>query len=65
MTCHETNIRAMRKQLTGTGAIIRQIPLSKPKWEMTKITNRQNTMRTVGSYIPKGGHSATQTELKV
>ena len=36
-----------------------------------KITNRQNTMRTncylnrEGSYFPKGGHSATQTELKV
>ena len=38
----------MRKQRTGTGAIRRQIPLSKPKWEITKITNRQNTMRTNG-----------------
>ena len=38
------------------------IPLLKPKWEKTKITNRQNT---VGSYFPKGGHSAIQTELKV
>ena len=37
----------MKKQ-TGTGAIRRQIPPSKPKWEITKITNRQYTMKTIG-----------------
>ena len=51
----------MRKQRTGTEAIRRQIPPSKPKWEITKITNAQNTMRTNGQLFPKGGHSATQT----
>ena len=40
--------KIMRKQWTGTWAIRRQVPLSKPKWEITKITNRQNTMRTNG-----------------
>ena len=42
----ESFVQVMRKQLTGTGAIRRQILLSKPKWEITKITKRQNTMRT-------------------
>ena len=36
------------KKWTGTWAIRRQITLSKPKWEIIKITNRQNTMRTNG-----------------
>ena len=36
------------KQRTGTGANRRQIPLSKPKWEITEITNRQYTMKTNG-----------------
>ena len=40
--------KVMRKQWTGTGAIRRQIPLSKPKWKITKITNKQNTTRTNG-----------------
>ena len=31
------------KQRTGTGAIRRLIPLLKPEWEITKISNRQNT----------------------
>ena len=33
-------MEVMRKQRTGTGAIRRQIPPSEPKWEITKITNR-------------------------
>ena len=40
--------KEMRKQWTGTRAIRRQIPPSKPKWEITKITNRQDTMKTNG-----------------
>ena len=39
-------IKVMRKQWTGTRAIRRQIPPSKPKWETTKITNRQDTTKT-------------------
>ena len=38
------------------------------KTKMGNITSRQKTMGTdgqPGSYFPKGGHSATQTELKV
>ena len=40
--------KAFKKQRTWTGAIRRQIQISKPKLEITKITNRQNTMRTNG-----------------
>ena len=32
---------------------------SKPKWEITYITISQNTKRTHGSSLPKGGHGAT------
>ena len=39
-------LKETRTQWTCTGAIKRQIPSSKPKLEITKITNRQNTMRT-------------------
>ena len=35
-------------QRPGTGAIRTQIPPSKPKREITKITNSQNTRRTYG-----------------
>ena len=45
-------LKVMRKPWTGTRVIRRQIPLSKPKWEITKITNRQNAMRTNGE--PRG-----------
>ena len=54
----------MRKQWTGARAIRRQIPPSKPKSQTDKIQWKQMANR-VGSYFPKGGHSATQTELKV
>ena len=37
-----------KKAYTGTRAIRRQIPPSKPKWEITKITNRQDTTKTNG-----------------
>ena len=40
--------KVMRKQRTRTEAIRRQISLSKPKWKITKILIRQNTMRTNG-----------------
>ena len=44
----------------------REIPLSKPKWGITKITNRQKTMRTnglpSGQLFPKDGRSATHTK---
>ena len=45
-------------QRPGTEAIRNEIQPSKQKREITKITN-------VSSHFPKGGHSATQTELKV
>ena len=55
-------------QRSGTEAIRTQIQPSKPKREITKITNNQNTKRIYGQpseqYFPKGGNSATQTELK-
>ena len=43
-------------------------PALKTKARNKNITNRQYTMRNAnraGSYFPKGGHSLTQTELKV
>ena len=39
-------IKVMSKQWTGTRAIRRQIPPSKPKWKTTKITNRKDTTKT-------------------
>ena len=45
---HWNRVKVMRKQWTWTGAIRRRIPLSKPKWDINKITNRQNTTRTNG-----------------
>ena len=51
-----------RKPWTGTGAIRRQISLS--KFKIDKIQWEQMASR-VGSYFQKGSHSATQTELKV
>ena len=35
-------------QRSGTEAIRTQIQPSNPKWEITKITNSQNTKRTYG-----------------
>ena len=56
-------------QQSGTEAITTQIQLSKPKREITNITKNQNTrehmVNRVSSYFPKGGHSATETELKM
>ena len=56
-------------QKPGNEAIRTQIQPSKPTREITKI-NSQNTKRTYGqprvsSPFPRGGHSATQTELKL
>ena len=44
----ELQKKITRKQQTGTGEIKRQIRLSKPKWDIKIISNRQNTMRTHG-----------------
>ena len=52
-------------QRSGLEAIRTQIQPSKPKWEITNITNIQNTKRTYGQpseqLFPNrsGGHSAT------
>ena len=57
-----------RMQRPGNEAIRTQIHPSKPKREIIKITNSQNTKRTYGqprSYFPKTGHSATQPKLKI
>ena len=45
----------------------KQITFAKLKGEITKMTNRQYTkkQKTNGSYYPEGGHSTTQTGLKV
>ena len=52
-----------------TEAIRTQIQPSKPKREITNITNseiqREHMFNRVSSYFPKGGHSATETELKI
>ena len=51
------------------GAIRTLIPPSKPKREITKITNSHNAKRPYGqpgwSIEWKGGHSATLTKLKI
>ena len=41
-------IKVIRKQWTGTRAIRWQIQPSKPRWEITKITNRQDATKTNG-----------------
>ena len=56
-------------QRSGSEVIRTQIHPSKPKREITNITYSQNTkehmVNRVSSYFPKGGHLATETELKV
>ena len=56
-------------QRSGTKAIRTQIQPSKPKREITNITNsqkynREHMVNRMSSYFPQGGHSATETELK-
>ena len=54
---------------SGNEVIRTQIQHSKPKREITEITNsktqREHMDNVVSSYFPTGGHSATQTELKI
>ena len=75
-TCYNSRIiiirmKVRRMQSSGNEAIRTQIQPSKPKREKTNITNSQNTkikrnmVNRVSSYFPKGGHSATETELKI
>ena len=49
-------------------AITTQTQPSKPKREITNIQivkiQREHMVNRVSSYFPKGGHSATETELK-
>ena len=57
-------------QRPGTGAIRTQIQPSKPKREITKITNCQYTKRTYGQpneqlFPQKVATLATKTELKI
>ena len=56
-------------QRSRTEAIRSQFQPSKPKREITNITISKNTKRTYGQpsekLFPKGGHSATETELKI
>ena len=51
-------------QRSGTEAIRTKIQPSKPKWEITYITNTQNMVNRVSSYFPKGGHTAAENERK-
>ena len=59
-TCNKSN------KYTMAGAVRTYISPSKRKWEIN--TNSQNTKKTYGQpsvqNFPKGGHSATKTELK-
>ena len=61
-------VRDKSRQRSGSEAIRTQIMPSKPKRKLTKIENSHYTKRTYGQsseqLYPKGGHSATQTELK-
>ena len=56
-------------QRSGTEAIRTQIQPSKPKRKIINITivkiQREQMVNRVGSYFQKGGHSATETELKI
>ena len=56
-------------QRSGTEVIRTQIQPSKPKREITYITivkiQSGHMVNRVSSYFPKGGHSATETELKI
>ena len=65
----QSELKVKRIQRSGTEAIKTQFQPSKSKREITNITNSQNTKRTNGQpskqLFPKGGHSATKTELKI
>ena len=65
--CNKLNIGVESMQRSGTEAIRAQLQPSKPKREITNITNSQK--RTYGQpsehLFPKGGHSATETTLKI
>ena len=58
-------------QRSGTEAIRTKIQTSKPKWEIAYIKivkiQRDHNLKVnrMSSYFPKGGHSATETELKI
>ena len=68
LVCQTTPLKVKSMQRSGTEATRAQIQTSKPKRDITNITNKQNTKRTYGQpneqLFPKGGHSATETELK-
>ena len=61
-----TEVKRMHRP--ETEAIKTHIQPLKPKRKITKITNSKNTKRKYGQpceqLLPKGGHSATQTEQK-
>ena len=53
-------------QRSGTEAISTQHQLSKPKREIIIVKiQREHMINRVSSVFPKGGHSATKTELKL
>ena len=56
-------------QRSGTDAIRTQIQPSKLKLKKLNLyivkIQRENMATRVSSYLPKGGHSATKTELKI
>ena len=57
--------KAKSMQRSGTEAIRYQIQPSKPKREIQIVKiQREHMVNRVISYFPKGGHSATETELK-
>ena len=58
-------------QRSGTEAIRTQLQPSKPKREITNTVlkivkiQREHMVNRVSSYFPKGGRSATETELNI
>ena len=55
-------------QRPGSEATRTQVQPSKPKREITKIQiviQREHMVNRMSSYFPKGGHSATPTEIKI
>ena len=63
-------VKVKSMERSGSEAIRPQIQPSKPKREITDITKKskykkEQMVNQVSSYFLKGGHSATETELKI
>ena len=69
LSCPKMILKVKIMQKSGNEAIRNQIQHSKPKREITEIQivkiQREHMTNRASSYFPKGGHSATQTKLKI